>query len=106
MYDTKAQAEADFVPLVEGKVGIYVCGPTVQSSPHIGHLRSALVYDLWRRWLTYRGYDVTLVRNVTDIDDKILASASDSNEPWWALAYRFELEFTRSEERRVGKECR
>jgi cysteinyl-tRNA synthetase len=98
LYDTKAQAEADFVPLVEGKVGMYVCGPTVQSSPHIGHLRSALVYDLWRRWLTYRGYDVTLVRNVTDIDDKILAASSVSTtstgEPWWALAYRFELEFT------------
>jgi len=96
LYDSKAQAEADFVPLVEGKVGMYVCGPTVQSSPHIGHLRSALVYDLWRRWLTYRGYDVTLVRNVTDIDDKILdASRTTANgEKWWALAYRYELEFT------------
>ncbi len=93
IYDSRQQAEVDFVPLVEGKVGIYVCGPTVQSSPHIGHLRSALVYDLWRRWLSYRGYAVTLVRNVTDIDDKILASA-DGAEPWWALAYRFELEFT------------
>jgi cysteinyl-tRNA synthetase len=93
LYDTKAQAETDFVPLVEGKVGMYVCGPTVQSSPHIGHLRSALVYDLWRRWLTYRGYDVTLVRNVTDIDDKVLANATE-HEKWWALAYRVELEFS------------
>jgi cysteinyl-tRNA synthetase len=93
LYDTKAQALREFVPLVEGEVGIYVCGPTVQSSPHIGHLRSALVYDLWRRWLAYRGLTVTLVRNVTDIDDKILANASES-EQWWALAYRYELEFT------------
>jgi len=93
LHDTKAQADVDFVPLTEGKVGMYVCGPTVQSSPHIGHLRSALVYDLWRRWFTYRGYDVTLVRNVTDIDDKVLANATE-NEAWWALAYRFELEFT------------
>jgi cysteinyl-tRNA synthetase len=93
LYDTKAQASVDFVPLVPGQVGIYVCGPTVQSSPHIGHLRSALVYDLWRRWLSYRGLNVTLVRNVTDIDDKILANATE-NDPWWALAYRFELEFT------------
>jgi cysteinyl-tRNA synthetase len=94
LYDTKAQALRDFVPLVDGQAGIYVCGPTVQSSPHIGHLRSALVYDLWRRWLTYRGFAVTLVRNVTDIDDKILANASESDE-WWAVAYRVELEFTR-----------
>ncbi|WP_213817118.1 cysteine--tRNA ligase [Glaciihabitans sp. dw_435] len=100
LYDTKAQALADFVPLVDGKVGIYVCGPTVQSSPHIGHLRSALVYDIWRRWLSYRGFAVTLVRNVTDIDDKILANAAggassiSATEQWWALAYRYELEFT------------
>jgi cysteinyl-tRNA synthetase len=110
LYDTKAQALRDLVPLVPGQVGIYVCGPTVQSSPHIGHLRSALVYDLWRRWLTYRGLRVTLVRNVTDIDDKILANARPSGpatpdpapgqrpgldgEEWWALAYRYELEFT------------
>jgi cysteinyl-tRNA synthetase len=98
LYDTKAQSLVDFVPLVEGQAGIYVCGPTVQSSPHIGHLRSALVYDLWRRWLSYRGLTVTLIRNVTDIDDKILANASTSSatggEEWWALAYRYELEFT------------
>jgi len=95
LYDSKTQATTDFAPLVEGKASLYVCGPTVQSSPHIGHLRSALVYDLWRRWLTYRGFDVTLVRNVTDIDDKILDAASlGSNEQWWALAYRFELEFS------------
>lgn len=92
LYDTKAQALRDFVPLREGHVGMYVCGPTVQSSPHIGHLRSALVYDLLRRWLSYRGFDVTFIRNVTDIDDKILAAVT--GEEWWALAYRVELEFT------------
>jgi cysteinyl-tRNA synthetase len=94
LYDSKSQVTTDFVPIVAGQVGLYVCGPTVQSSPHIGHLRSALVYDLWRRWLVYRGFDVTLVRNVTDIDDKILANSSSSGEEWWALAYRYELEFT------------
>jgi len=93
LYDSKAQTTVDFQPLEEGKVGMYVCGPTVQSSPHIGHLRSALVYDLWRRWFNYRGYDVTLVRNVTDVDDKVLDNATEL-EPWWALAYRMELEFS------------
>lgn len=99
LFDTKAGALRDFVPLRPGAVGMYVCGPTVQSSPHIGHLRSALVYDQLRRWLAYRGLDVTLVRNVTDIDDKVLvnaatAQAQGGSEEWWALAYRFELEFT------------
>lgn len=100
VYDSRLHEVVDLVPLVDGNVGIYVCGPTVQSSPHIGHLRSALVYDLWRRWLNYRGYRVTLVRNVTDIDDKILASTvaeggiAGTSEEWWARAYRVELEFT------------
>jgi cysteinyl-tRNA synthetase len=96
LYDSKAQALRDFVPLTEGHVGMYVCGPTVQSSPHIGHLRSALVYDLMRRWFTARGDRVTFIRNVTDIDDKILNAAADEGigEQWWSLAYRVELEFT------------
>ncbi len=96
LYDTKAREIVDLVPRVPGRIGMYVCGPTVQSSPHIGHLRSALVYDLWRRWLEHHGLDVTLVRNVTDIDDKILAASDASGDPerWWALAYRVELEFT------------
>ncbi len=91
LFDTVTQSLRDFVPRTDGQVGLYVCGPTVQSSPHIGHLRSALVYDLWRRWFTYRGFTVTLVRNVTDIDDKILAVGG--NEEWWALAARIEREF-------------
>ena len=93
LYDSQTQSLRDFVPLVEGRVGLYVCGPTVQSSPHIGHLRSALNYDQLRRWLEYSGYTVTMVRNVTDIDDKVLVNATES-EPWWALAYRIELEFS------------
>ncbi|WP_206448426.1 cysteine--tRNA ligase [Agrococcus sp. KRD186] len=92
IYDSKQQAVVDLQPLKAGEVSMYVCGPTVQSSPHIGHVRSAVAHDLWRRWLAYRGNRVTFVRNVTDIDDKVLVNAVD--EPWWALAYRIELEFT------------
>lgn len=94
LYDTRTQTLRALEPVRPGAVGIYVCGPTVQSAPHIGHLRSALSYDLMRRWLSARGLEVTLVRNVTDIDDKILVNAETTGEPWWALAYRVEREFS------------
>lgn len=92
LFDSKEQTIRAFVPRESGRVGMYVCGPTVQSSPHVGHLRSALVYDQLRRWLAHQGLAVTMVRNVTDIDDKVLDNAT-ADEPWWALAYRMELEF-------------
>lgn len=99
IYDSRAQEVVDFQPREAGRVGMYVCGPTVQSAPHIGHLRSALVYDQMRRWFEATGHEVTLIRNVTDIDDKILdharaAQESGGSEQWWALAYRVEREFT------------
>ena len=96
LFDSRAQAVRAFEPIVAGKVGIYLCGPTVQGLPHVGHLRSALVYDQLRRWLTVSGSDVTLVRNVTDIDDKVLDNAKETGEQWWALAYRFELAFNQA----------
>lgn len=96
LFDSKSQAVRAFAPIVPGQVGIYLCGPTVQGAPHVGHLRSALVYDQLRRWLTVRGHNVTLVRNVTDIDDKVLDNAKSLGEQWWALAYRFEIEFNRA----------
>ncbi|WGW12562.1 cysteine--tRNA ligase [Saxibacter everestensis] len=94
LYDTAQRSIRDFVPINEGSVGIYVCGATVQGEPHIGHLRSAVVFDQLRRWLTYKGYDVTLVRNVTDIDDKILLNAQAAGNQWWAHAYLYEQQFS------------
>jgi cysteinyl-tRNA synthetase len=93
LYDTATRSVRDFVPLDPPRVGIYVCGATVQSPPHIGHVRSGLVFDALRRWLTYRGHQVTLVRNVTDIDDKILTRAAERGVPWWAWAQRNERAF-------------
>lgn len=96
LFDTQRGELRDFEPLTPGRVGIYVCGPTVQSEPHIGHLRSALVYDLLTRWFTQLGYRVNLVRNVTDIDDKVLEKAAESKSDWRALAQRNERVFSAS----------
>jgi cysteinyl-tRNA synthetase len=90
LYDTATRSQRPFEPLEPGKASIYLCGLTVQGPPHIGHVRNWVSIDILRRWLVHNGYAVTLVRNVTDIDDKILAKAADNAEPWWALAYRNE----------------
>jgi len=88
LYDTAAQELRDFVPITQGRAGIYVCGLTTQGAPHIGHLRFAVAFDILRRWLTLgHGYDVTLIRNVTDIDDKILARSAEAGAQWWAWSY-------------------
>lgn len=94
LFDSGTQAVRDFVPLVEGEVGIYLCGATVQSPPHVGHVRSAVAFDVLVRWLRRNGQRVTLVRNVTDIDDKILAKAQAAGSPWWAWALLNERAFT------------
>ena len=98
LYDTATRAVREFTPLVEGKVSMYVCGATVQSAPHVGHIRSGVAFDLLARWLRVSGYEVTLVRNVTDIDDKILAKESVENRPWWAVAAHYEREFQKAYE--------
>ena len=87
LYDTAQRAVRDFRPLEEGKAGIYVCGLTVQSEPHVGHVRSAVNFDVLRRWLLARGYEVTFIRNITDIDDKILLKSAEQQRPWYNLAY-------------------
>lgn len=94
LYDTASHQVSHFVPLNPGEVGIYVCGATVQSSPHIGHIRAAVAFDIVRRWFLKLGYKVTFVRNVTDIDDKILDKAAAAGQRWWARAYYYEREFT------------
>lgn len=94
LYDTASHAVEPFVPVQPGHVGIYVCGATVQSSPHIGHIRAAVAFDVVRRWLLRLGYTVTFVRNVTDIDDKILDKAAAAGQQWWERAYIYEREFT------------
>ncbi|CAA9383854.1 MAG: Cysteinyl-tRNA synthetase, partial [uncultured Quadrisphaera sp.] len=94
LHDTATGAVRDFTPRTPGRVGFYLCGATVQSSPHIGHLRSAIAFDVLRRWLEDgHGLEVTFVRNVTDIDDKVLARSAEAGQPWWAWAYRYEQEF-------------
>jgi cysteinyl-tRNA synthetase len=94
LYDTLTRTTSPFVPLKAGEVGIYLCGATVQAPPHIGHVRSGVNFDILRRWLTKSGYNVTFIRNVTDIDDKILHKAVHEKMPWWAVAMKYERAFS------------
>jgi cysteinyl-tRNA synthetase len=93
IYDSMARSLREFLPLAPGKVSIYVCGATVQSPPHVGHIRAGLAFDVVARWFGHRGYDVTLIRNVTDIEDKVLAKSAEAGVPWWAWAARNEAAF-------------
>jgi cysteinyl-tRNA synthetase len=94
LYDTKTREVSQFKPINKGKVGIYLCGATVQAPPHIGHIRSGVNFDILRRWLIASGYEVTFVRNVTDIDDKILHKSVHEGIPWWQVAMKYERAFT------------
>ncbi|RMH35617.1 MAG: cysteine--tRNA ligase [Nitrospirae bacterium] len=86
LYNTLTKRKEEFEPLHDAKVGMYVCGVTVYDDCHLGHARSAIVFDILRRWLTARGYRVTYVRNFTDIDDKILARAAKEGRAWQEIA--------------------
>lgn len=96
IYDTATRSQRDFEPIRPGHASIYLCGATPQAQPHIGHLRSGVAFDILRRWLLAQGYDVALVRNVTDIDDKILTKAAENNRPWWEWVSTYEREFTKA----------
>jgi cysteinyl-tRNA synthetase len=94
LYDTKSRKVSSFKPIKKGEVGIYLCGATVQAPPHIGHIRSGINFDILRRWLITSGYKVTFIRNVTDIDDKIIHKAGHEEIPWWQVAAKYERAFT------------
>ena len=93
------------MPLRPGHASIYLCGATVQGVPHIGHVRSGVAFDVLRRWLMAKGFDVAFIRNVTDIDDKILTKAADAGRPWWEWAATHERAFS-GRLRRAGCACR
>ncbi|CCW15543.1 cysteine--tRNA ligase [Rhodococcus aetherivorans] len=96
LFDTESRAVRDFVPLVPGRASVYLCGATVQGEPHIGHVRSGVAFDVLRRWLMAKGLDVAFVRNVTDIDDKILRKATEAGRPWWEWKTTYERAFARA----------
>ncbi|AWB82620.1 cysteine--tRNA ligase [Corynebacterium yudongzhengii] len=96
IFDTATGTQRDFEPIRPGHASVYLCGATPQSAPHIGHLRSGVAFDILRRWLEHSGLDVAFVRNVTDIDDKILTKANDNGRPWWEWVSTYEREFTRA----------
>jgi cysteinyl-tRNA synthetase len=93
LYDTATREIRDFTPIKPGEVSMYVCGATVQAAPHVGHIRSGVNFDILRRWLIASGFNVTFIRNVTDIDDKIIHKAGHEDMPWWALAMKYERAF-------------
>ena len=96
LYDTATRSVRGFLPATPGKAGLYLCGATVQAPPHIGHIRSGVSFDILVRWLKVTGLDVTFCRNVTDIDDKILRTASAQGSLWWAVAERNQRAFSRA----------
>jgi cysteinyl-tRNA synthetase len=95
-YDTASRGIRDFSPVTPGQASLYLCGATVQAPPHIGHIRSGLSFDILRRWLQASGYEVTFCRNVTDVDDKIIARAAEQGTQWWAVAEENQRAFTRA----------
>ncbi|MBZ5734618.1 cysteine--tRNA ligase [Nocardioides sp. TRM66260-LWL] len=94
LYDTATREVRPFEPVRPGRASVYVCGLTVQSEPHVGHVRSAVSFDVLRRWLQHGGLEVDFIRNVTDIDDKILAKAADAGRHWYEHAALMHRELT------------
>ena len=95
LYNTKTKKKDAFVPLIPGQVSMYVCGVTVYDDCHLGHARSALTFDMIRRYFEFAGYQVKYVRNFTDIDDKILNRAKQEDVPWHEISERYIQNFYR-----------
>jgi cysteinyl-tRNA synthetase len=93
IYNTLSSKKEEFVPLTPGKAGMYVCGVTVYDYCHIGHARSAIVFDVIRRYLRYKGYQVTFIKNFTDIDDKIINRAGKEGVSWADIASKYTGEY-------------
>src|SRR5262249_54871146 len=93
LYDTAQRAKVDFVPRVEGRVSMYVCGPTPYDVPHLGHGRKEMVFDTIRRYFLWCGYHVTYVSNVTDVEDRIIARAQEENSTESEIVARYEAAF-------------
>ena len=90
LYNTATREVSALEPVTPGRVSIYHCGLTVQGPPHIGHIRKEVVFDVLRRWLVHQGLEVTIVANITDIDDKILQKGAEQGRDWFAVAYENE----------------
>ena len=81
IYNTLTKTKEEFKPIEPGKVGIYLCGPTVYKPSHIGHMVGPVIFDAIKRYLTYSGYEVNLVINITDVDDKLIAESHSRGLP-------------------------
>ncbi|MDD3818087.1 MAG: class I tRNA ligase family protein, partial [Thiovulaceae bacterium] len=101
LYDSVQKQKREFIPQIEGEVSLYVCGPTVYDNAHLGHAKSALVFDLLSRTLRANGYHVTYARNITDIDDKIIKKADEQNKPIGEIT-RFYTDAFRKEMDKLG----
>ena len=92
VYNTLSKKKELFEPVRPGKVGIYLCGPTVYKSPHIGHMVGPVIFDAIKRFLTYKGFEVTWVVNITDVEDKLIEAAQKKNASVQELAERYSAE--------------
>lgn len=98
IYNTLTKAKEEFIPLQEGKVSMYVCGPTVYNYIHIGNARPVVVFDTVRRYLEYKGYDVNFVSNFTDVDDKIIKKANEEGVSAHEISERYIKEYLKDTE--------